>query len=352
MKKVFFVLVVVTVMALLLSSCAVNFFKGFDKPTNISQSANSALNAANNGDTQTAVELSSNVITSVASSQNSTDATENLYVALTTSSTSPNAKKVIDETTKNVENVKDKLINGEISLSSTTASAVRNASIAMVRSISKIKNLSLASMVTSLIGLLPEDQSGISSVEDANSTIDASTASKIVVLLLSASRDMPTTDLLSELSSLLSVYGGDDGFNWSVSNIIYDALYASIALFDSNHDGVLTTDDEIFSYVWDKTDNRFKDTNNIDVDNMLNVGLGTYNNVSLSEEVLNKLHEAVSSAKDALNHIPDNLNVNVSSVESGIDTVNTILNSMNASKFASLATLGELVTSLENDMNH
>ena len=352
MKKVFFVLIVVTVTTLLLSSCAINLFKGFDKPTNISQSAKSALNAANNGDTQTAVELSSNVITSVASSQSSSNATTSLYTALTTSSTSPNAKEVIDETTKNVENIKCKLVNGEISLSSTTASAVKNASIAMVRSVSQIKNLSLSNVVANLIGLLPESQSGISSVEDVNSTIEASTASKIVVFLLSVSRDMSSMNLLSELSSLLSMYGGDDEFNWSVSNIIYDALYASTAIFDSNHDGVLTTDDEIFSYVWDKTNNRFKDANNIDVDNMLDVGLGTYNNVSLSEEVLNKLHEAVSSAEDALNHIPATLNVDTSSVESTVNTVNTILSGMNASKFASFDTLGSLVTFLTTSITH
>ncbi len=351
MKKIFLVLVVIMVMTLLLSSCAVNLFKGFDKPDNISQSAKSALNAANNGDAQTAVDLSSNVITLVASSQNSSNATENLYTALTVSATSSSAKKVINETVENVKNVRDKLISGEISLSSTTAFAVKNASIAMMRSISQIKNLSLSKVVTDLIELLPESQSGMSSVENVNSTINASTASKIVVLLLSVSKGMPTMDLLSELSSLLSVYGGNDEFNWDVSNVIYDALYASTAIFDSNHDGVLTTDDEIFSYVWDKANNRFKDPSDINVTGMLGVVLGTYENANLSEKVLTKLHEAMNSTKDALSHMPSTLNINKSNVENAISIANSFLNKISTSKLASFNTLGDLIAFLEKNTN-
>lgn len=352
MKKVFFVLVAVTVVALLLSSCAINIFKGFDKSVSISNSAKSALNAANNGDTQTAVQLSFDVITSVASSSdNSPNATISLYTALTTSATSPSAKKVIEKTSNDVQTIKEQIKNGKISLSSTTASAVKNAALAMTRSVSQIKGLSLSKVVTNLIDLLPEGQVKTSSVENVNPTIDASAASKIVVLLLSVSRDTSSMNLLSELSSLLSMYGGDDEFNWDVSNALYDILYSSTAIFDSNHDGVLTIDDEIFSYVWDKTNNRFKAQSNIDVNGMLsNVTLGTHNNESLSEEVLSKLHEAVNSAENALNHIPATLNVDTSSVESAINIVNTILNNIGASDFASFDTLEDLVTFLESNV--
>lgn len=343
MKKILLT-VMIAVLTIVLSSCAINVFKSLDKPSGISNLAKSALNAANNGDAQTSINLASDVITSAASSSTGTEV--DLYNALNSPATSSKAKEVIEQTAYNVKAVESRIKNGEISLNSTTASAVKNAAIAMIRSISQVKNLSITNVVSTLLNMLP--QSSSVSVESASPSFDASTASKIVVALLSVSRDMPTMDLLSELSSLLSVYGGKNEFNWDSANMIYNLLYVSTAFFDSNHDGVLNTSDEIFNYVWDKKNNKFKDfISQQEFEEMLsNVELGTYGNIEQSQIVIDKLYEAIRSAKDALNHIPSSLSIDTSSIENIINEAERILNGFDSNKLASLKTLGDLLNVL------
>jgi len=344
--KKFLLIVTIVVLIVVLSSCAVNVFKSFDKPNGISNLAKSALNAANNGDTQMSINLSSDVITSAASA--STSMKVDLYSALTGSATSSKAKEVIEQTASNVKTIESRIKNGEISLNSTTASAVKNAAVAMIRSISQVKNLSIMNVVSTLLNMLP--QSNSVSVKSTSPSLDASTASRLVVALLSVSRDMPTMDLLSELSSLLSVYGGENEFNWDAANMIYDLLYVSTAFFDSNNDGVLTTSDEIFNYVWDKKNNKFKDSiSQQEFEEMLNnVELATYRNLEKSQKVIDKMYEAVQSANDALNHIPSSLSIDTSTYQKYINDVEEILNDFNSNKLSSLKTLGDLLDVLES----
>ncbi len=342
-KKIVLMMITV-VLVVILSSCAVNVFKPVDKPSSNLTKAKSALDAADKGNSQVSINLSSDVITSVASTSAGTKM--DLYDALTGSATSSKAKQVIEQTASDVKNIKSQIESGKISSNSTTASVVKNAAIAMVRSISQIKNLSITTVVGTLLDILP--QSNSVSVKDASISFDSTKVIKSLTILLSLSRDMPTMDLLGELSSLLSVYGGNGEFNWDVSNVIYNSLYVSTALFDSNGDGVLTTSDDIFNYVWDKKNNRFKDSiSQEEFEKMLNVKLGTYGNSELSQKVVEKMHESVQSARDALNHIPPSISVDTASIEKIIDKTEMVLNILDSGRLSFLKTLGELLGVIE-----
>ena len=343
MKK-FLLIGTIVVLAIALSSCALNVFKPFDKPSNLSSIAKNALSAANTGDVQTSISLSSEVITSAGSTSASTKV--DLYSALTEPATSSKAKAVIEQVASDVKNVKSRIQNGIISKNSTTASAVKNAAIAMVRSISQVKKLSITNVISTILGVFSKPASSVS-IKDTSPSFTASMASKIVVVLLSASRGMPTMDLLSELSSLLSVYGGKDEFNWDAANLIYDTLYVSTAFFDSNHDGVLTTSDEIFNYVWDKKNNCFKKPGTISFEKLETLTLGTYGKPALAQKVIDKMNEAIQSAKDGLNYLPPSFPIDSSYAQNILNKAETILSKFNANELASLKTLGDLMKALE-----
>ncbi len=340
--KKFLLIGTIVVLAVALSSCALNVFKPFDKPSNLSSLAKNALSAANTGDVQTSISLSSEVITSAGSTSASTKV--DLYSALTEPATSSKAKAVIEQVASDVKNVKSRIQNGIISKNSTTASAVKSAAIAMVRSISQVKKLSITSVISTILGVFSKPASSVS-IKDMSPSLTASMASKIVVVLLSASRGMPTMDLLSELSSLLSVYGGKDEFNWDAANLIYDTLYVSTAFFDSNHDGVLTTSDEIFNYVWDKKNNCFKRT--VSFEKLETLTLGTYGKPALAQKVIDKMNEAIQSAKDGLNYLPSSFPIDSSYAQNILNKAETILSKFNANELASLKTLGDLMKALE-----
>jgi hypothetical protein len=348
MKRSILLVVVVLVMAVVLSSCTINVFKPFDTPETLSNKAKSALEAANNGDTQSAIELSSQVLTTVASSQ--TESASKLYQALTTSATSPQSQKIIDEVASSVKEVSKKISNGTVSKESTQGLAIKDAAIAMIRSVSKVKKLEVSDVLSDVLNLLSNSQTKsarLENVEDSTS-LDASSVSKMVLLLLSVARDMPTMNLMSELSSLVAQYGGDSAFNWDGATVLYDVIYVSTALFDSNQDEVLTTDDEIFNYVWDKSKNEFKNPNEIPWNKVEGIQLPTYDNPALCEEVTDKFSQAVSSFEDTLNHLPSSFSSSQESAENFLNYLEKIQSEMNVQKLSSFKTLGEIISFFAN----
>lgn len=352
-RKILFVVVMTFILSVFLSSCAVNVFQTIDKPKNISDAAESALEAANNGDTQVAANLSAQVISQVASG--TTTPSPNLYEALSSSATSSQSKETINEIASQVEKVKMKIENGAISQNSTTGIAVKNAAIAMIRSVSQAKKIDLSDVASKLLNVLIsssqyQTHARVFNAADS-STFEATTASKIVELLLSITIDTPTMNLMSNLCDLVSVYGGDEAFNWDVSATIYDVWYSATALFDSNEDGVLNTSDEIFKYVWDAKNKKFKDPSQINWTEVMNLKLATYNNEALSQNVMEKLSQALSKARDALKHVPPSLNVNVSETNVFLDSLSTIYDKLNAQEIASFETLEDLLTFLQNSFH-
>ncbi len=350
MKKRVILAITALVITVALSSCTLltyNVFKPLDKPSNLSSAAESALNAAKNGDTQSAVDLSTQVITTVASS--STKAPE-LYKALTTSATSPQSQKVIDKVASTVRKVKDDILNGKISKSSTEGAAIKDAAVAMVRSIAKVKKIELSDVISNVLNVLSSTSQSSTFQEKSGvlftTTPSSTQLSQTVLMLLSITKDMPTMNLMSELTSLVAVYGGNDAFNWDVATILYDALYSSTALFDSNGDGVLTKQDEIFKYVWDQNKNEFKNPNDVDWGGVLKLQLSTYENQALCEKVMEKFSQAVLSFEDSLNHLPQNLINGKEEGENFLNYLEKIQSELNAQKLSSFKTVSDLLNFL------
>ncbi len=351
--KLFLLPVTIIVLVLVLSSCAINVFKGIDKPSNLSDAANSALESANNGDAQSAVNLSTQVITEVASSSSESP---DLYSALTTSATSTQSKEIINEVASNVSKIKEKILSGNISKSSTEGVAVKNAAVAMVRSVAKVKKIEISDVINNILKVLASTSQNANYQTKSNAllatTPSATQISQTMLMLLSITKDMPTMNLMSELTSLVAVYGGNDTFNWDAATILYDALYSSTALFDSNGDGILTKQDEIFKYIWDSNKDEFKNVNDVDWKGVLKLQLPTYGNQTLCERFMEKFYQAISCSRDALNHLPSSLsNMNTSEANSFLNAMENIYNNLDADKLASFKTFGDFISFLVSNFN-
>ncbi len=342
-KKLFFVLAMLTI-TLLLSSCTVNAFRNLNTPSSLVNASQAALSAANNGDVQNAVKLSEEVIATVSGTQTSNG--NELYEALT--SPSIQGEKTINETALKIKEVKSKLLNGEISPSSTTGRAVENAAIAMERSILKVKKIGLSNTLSEIVNML----SGSAEANNySTASSDASQISKILVLTLSLSRDMPTMNLMGELCGLLSSYGGSSAFNWYTANSLYDVLYNVTALFDSNGNEKLDQKDEIFKYVWDYQKDEFKNLNEIDFQKVLAVPLATYGNMSLSEKIIEKLKDVSCALKGMNDTLPTSLRNYSNVLTSGVKALNTLCEHINASDFAKLKDVKALIIYTEKSLN-
>ncbi len=340
MKKEILLTTVLLAMVLLLSSCAVNVFKPFNNPKSITKASQDALAAADSGDSQSALALSNSVIATVAGT--STSGTNNLYNALTSSSTSEQSKKVIEETAMSVQKVKEKLQNGEISPTSTEGVAVKNAALAMERSILKVKKIGLSNTLSKIFGLL-EETSNNSQVSAYSATFDATKVSQILTLVFSINTDAPTTNLMGRLCALLSSYGGNDAFNWNTANAIYDVLYNFTTLFDSNEDGKLDQGDTIYQYIWDSKKNKFKSEFTQETIKQIDeVQLATYGNLSLSEEVVNKLADLNVALNGMSQNLPESLQSYSSSLSEAIKYLNKISTQITAAGFSKLKNVIDL----------
>ncbi len=163
----------------------------------------------------------------------------------------------------------------------------------MFNSISGMTGLNAVNLANSFISLYQQSQNvSVSSV----STADYALVFSAIKLLVSSSHNLQLMQLLEALSSTLNRLDPSNS-TWLVSKGIYAALQIPILLFDSNGNGVLDPQDQIFTYLWNYQTNTFKsqltseDYNGI----LYNVQLQTYNNIQKSNEVIADLSTALSN---------------------------------------------------------
>ncbi len=347
MKVTKFVLLIITAVALSLifSSCTINFFKNIDPPHGLLNIAESAVEAANSGDNQTAIELSTNVLIQAGGFSSSM----NLFNALTISATSSQSRNIIISFTLDIKKVEKELMEGNISKASTTAIAIKYAAIAMLRATSQVKKMEIFNLMTRIFDALTIQNSQNEGVKAENFlTLNATTISKTMLLILPLTRDIPTMNMLSELSNLISIYdGSDEVFKWNTSTLLYGILCSTTILFDSNHDGVLTNSDNVFSYIWNNETKKFK--KKINWEEFKNLRLATYDNQTLSEKFMSSFFQHVfSPSKNILDCFPSNIN-DENEVKEFLTFLQNVYRNLSSSKLSSFKDFDEFASFLINN---
>jgi len=278
MRRYIFLLAVVVLVSVILSSCALNVFKELNKPTNVETLSQVAVDESNSGNFKAALSNSTQVLSTVS---NGTVPSTNLYNAVVLSDTSTSARNILAAVTN------------FLNTTTSTSVALKNTAEAMLNSINGTMGLNAMTLANNFISFYQQSQSvSITSV----STSDYALIFSAIKLLVSSSHNLQLMQLLEALSSTLNRLDPSN-LNWLVSKGIYSALQIPIILFDSNGNGVLDPQDQIFTYLWNYQTNTFKsqltyaDYYGI----MYNVQLQTYNNLQKSNEVIANLSTALSA---------------------------------------------------------
>ena len=277
MKKYLFLLIGVIGVSIILSSCAINVFKALNTPTNTVALSQLAIDEANNGNFKEALSNSVQVLTAISTG---TIPSTNIYNAVVTSDTSTSSRNTLASLTN------------FLNTTTSTSVALKNASEAMLNSISGSMGLNALNLANSFISFYNQSQSV--SVSSA-STSDYALIFSAIKLLVSSSHNIQLMQLLEALSSTLNRIDPSNS-NWLISEGMYSTLQIPIILFDSNGNGVLDPQDQIFNYLWNYQTNTFKsqftlqDYNGI----MYNVQLQTYGNIQKSNQVIADLSTALS----------------------------------------------------------
>lgn len=265
MRKYAF-LIIVILMSVILSSCALNVFKSLNTPTNTESLSQIAVDESNSGNFKDALSNSAQILSIVS---NGTIPSTNLYNAVVLSDTSTSARATLASVTN------------FLNTTTSTSVALKNAAEAMLNSINGIVGLNAMTLASSFISLYQQNQSvSVSAV----STADQALIFSAIKLLVSSAHNLQLMQLLEALSSTLNRLDPSNP-NWLISKGMYSALQIPIILFDSNGNGVLDSADQIFAYLTPP------DYNGI----MYNVQLQTYNNIQKSNEVYADLSTSLSS---------------------------------------------------------
>ena len=265
MRKYAF-LIIVILMSVILSSCALNVFKSLNTPTNTESLSQIAVDESNSGNFKDALSNSAQILSIVS---NGTIPSTNLYNAVVLSDTSTSARATLASVTN------------FLNTTTSTSVALKNAAEAMLNSINGIVGLNAMTLASSFISLYQQSQSvSVSAV----STADQALIFSAIKLLVSSAHNLQLMQLLEALSSTLNRLDPSNP-NWLISKGMYSALQIPIILFDSNGNGVLDSADQIFAYLTPP------DYNGI----MYNVQLQTYNNIQKSNEVYADLSTSLSS---------------------------------------------------------
>ena len=302
MRRYIFLLAVVVLVSVILSSCALNVFKELNKPTNVETLSQVAVDESNSGNFKAALSNSTQVLSTVS---NGTVPSTNLYNAVVLSDTSTSARNILAAVTN------------FLNTTTSTSVALKNTAEAMLNSINGTMGLNAMTLANNFISFYQQSQSvSITSV----STSDYALIFSAIKLLVSSSHNLQLMQLLEALSSTLNRLDPSN-LNWLVSKGIYSALQIPIILFDSNGNGVLDPQDQIFTYLWNYQTNTFKsqltyaDYYGI----MYNVQLQTYNNLQKSNEVIANLSTALSALDAGLLEM-----INSSSDAQTIQTLTTL----------------------------
>ncbi len=283
MRKYLFWVIAVTLVSVLLSSCALNVFKGLNTPTNTLALSQTAVDESNSGNFAGALSSSMQVLNTVS---NGTVPSTDLYRAVVLSDTSTSARNTLSSVTN------------FLNTTTSTSLALKNTAEAMLNSINGTMKLNAVTLAASFISFYQHSQSvSVSSVSASDSTLVLS----VIKLLISSSHNLQLMQLLEALSGTLIRFDPSNS-NWLLSEGIYSTFQIPIILFDSNGNGVLDSGDQIFQYLWNYQTNTFKtqltsqDYNGI----IYNVQLQTYNNIQKSNEVYSNLSKALSDFSSAL----------------------------------------------------
>lgn len=339
MKRTYLLTISLVVIALALSSCAINVFKPFDVPSNVSNLANNALNAAKSGDTQTAANTSAQVFQQIAGNATSATPTSSadLYNALTTEGTQSN--QVIDRTASNVQTVTQQIESGRISPTSTQASAIGNAAQAMVTSIYQAKNIKFTTIIGGVLKIVSSASFGnTASVSDISVTPSSTLMVSLVNLILPLALNVNISEasLLTELNSLLSVVYSNNLFTNALSNTIWESVNAAITLFDTNGSHSLNSGDSVYSLIENGL-------NSSDYSSLRAVKLATYGDTTASASALSYVKAALVQAGTAIDNLPASLSGNEQSLKTLVDKVFVIVDGTSAQQLSSFQTLGNLV---------
>jgi hypothetical protein len=157
--------------------------------------------------------------------------------------------------------------------------------------------LNAMTLANNFISLYRQSQNvSVSSV----STVDYALVFSAIKLLVSSSHNLQLMQLLEALSSTLNRFDSSNSA-WLVSKGIYAALQIPIILFDSNENGMLDPQDQIFTYLWNYQTNTFKSQlTSADYNGIMNVQLQTYNNIQKSNEVIADLSTALTNLDTGL----------------------------------------------------
>ena len=268
------------VMAMILSSCALNLFKPFDASKDVLGISKEALSESQNGNAKNAIDLSAKAFEIVGSGQFKLNGFYNAIVESDSQNATNSRKKL------------ESLANFLYSTNSTNV-ALKFASQAMMESISKIMKIGWISALSSFS----------STITTTSSNVNVNLI-KGVETMLSLSHNTQLINLLESLSMTLHRFVPSNP-NWLLSVGIYSFLEVPIVLFDSNDDDVLGVGDTIYSYLWNSSTDSFKE--NITSENyahILNdVILGTYGNVKKSRFVIQRLSLTITAFNAALNEM-------------------------------------------------
>ncbi|MCL4407560.1 MAG: hypothetical protein M1542_05170 [Thermotogae bacterium] len=282
MKRYIFLLGAIVLVSLILSSCAMNVFKGLNTPANIETLSQLAVDESNNGNFKDALSSSAQVLSTVS---NSTIPSTNLYNAVALSDASTSARTTLASVTYFLNTTKS------------TSVALKNAAEAMLNSINGMMGLNAMTLANNFISLYRQSQNvSVSSV----STVDYALVFSAIKLIVSSSHNLQLIQLLEALSSTLNRFDSSNSA-WLVSKGIYAALQIPIILFDSNGNGMLDPQDQIFTYLWNRQTNTFKSQlTSADYNGIMNVQLQTYNNIQKSNEVIADLSTALTNLDSGL----------------------------------------------------
>lgn len=285
MRKYVFLLAILVVVSVILSSCGINVFKGMNTPSNTESLSKIAVDESNSGNFKDALSSSAQVLNTLS---NNTIPSTNLYNAVALSDTSTSARNTLASVTN------------FLNTTTSTSVALKNAALAMLNSINGEMGLNAVTLAGSFISFYQQSQNvSASSASTANAIVFSA-----IRLLVSSSHNLQLMQLLEALSSTLNRLDPSNS-NWLLSEGIYSALQVPIVLFDSNGNDVLDPNDQIFQYLWNYQTNTFKsqltaqDYNGI----MYNVQLQTYENIQKSTEVYTDLSKALSNLDAALSEM-------------------------------------------------
>ncbi|BBJ27626.1 hypothetical protein [Athalassotoga saccharophila] len=315
MKRYIFLLVLVVLVSLILSSCAINVFKGLNTPANTQNLSQIAINEANSGNFKEAISASVQVLNAVS---NGTIPSTNIYSAVVLSDTSTSARNTLATVTN------------FLNTTQSTSVALKNAAEAMLSSINGTMRLNAITLASSFISIW---QSQNLSVLSNTSSISTAYITSAINLIVSSSHNIQLMQLLEALSSTLNRFDPSNP-NWLISKGIYAALQIPIILFDSNGNNVLDSQDQIFKYLP-------ADYNGI----LYKVQLQTYNNIQKSNELLADLSTALTSLDSGLNEMSQSnpqMAQTLTMIRSYIVQIETALYVVNAEMISQIQYLGDI----------